>query len=526
MSHKLALASATALCIGACSLINAPEDLKPTSDASGATDAGGAGSGGSSNEQGGKSSPSDGGGDSVSMAGTSDAGSGGCGADCAEGGAPPLGRACEVSADDCSGAAPICDDTSGACRACGSDDECSQDLRLGFCLTSGVGKGRCVECQTDDDCSDAKAPVCGTLGVCRGCDKNDECASGVCDPNGACASQDANVYALAETGATGTMCGTLEQPCRFLATAVTQLSSTRHNLVLLKTTKAFNDSVTLPAIKGLRVIGNGVHVGPSGPAGAFLVPAGASVGFEDIVIANGVAANAPGIKCTGGSLGVVRSQLEDNLSGIAASDCDVVVSESLFQGNAPDAANATAAITSSCSSMSCDKTTSFVRNQFVDNGVAVYLSNQAEASIENNLFLRNGYDNYTRVLELRSVHTRVAYNTLVENFNNGIYVGIIACIGACDVVANVTYNNFPGHPEYGDQVIYGGTLTYNLTEVTYPGTTNRSGDPLFVDPDNGDYTPGRGSPAIDHGDPNDFPELDINGKKRTGKPDIGAYESP
>jgi hypothetical protein len=70
-------------------------------------------------------------------------------------------------------------------------------------------------------------------------------------------------------------------------------------------------------------------------------------------------------------------------------------------------------------------------------------------------------------------------------------------------------------------------MSYNLTEVPFPGATNKTGDPLFVDAANGDFTPGAGSPALDNGDPADMPPGDFNGNKRPvgDGPDIGAIEA-
>jgi len=65
----------------------------------------------------------------------------------------------------------------------------------------------------------------------------------------------------------------------------------------------------------------------------------------------------------------------------------------------------------------------------------------------------------------------------------------------------------------------------------YTGVGNITKDPLFVDPDNGDFRLHSGSPCINAGDPN-YPfepnETDLDGKPRviSGRIDMGAYESP
>lgn len=514
--------------VAACSVLNSPEDLKPVDDSAGGTSSiAGSQSSGKSGAEGGDDQPGTGGATATGgTGGTGGTGVAGCGPDCVEGGAPPIGKACTDSAADCASTAPICDAQSGECRPCASDPECSAETDKSFCITKGASQGRCVACRSDTDCT-GRTPVCTNAGTCRACNEDAECASGACEPNGACASPDAVVYALAETGVSSTTCGSQDEPCRNLSDATAKLTATRRTLVLIATPKAFNTGVaTFPAVKGLRVVGNGDTVLPYDGKTAFVVPAGAEVAFSNVVVSGSTAEDTAGIQCNGGSVAIVGSVLKDNGTALLASDCDVVVTQSLLKHNASPLQYGNAAIKATCTTEHCTKTTSFLRNRFEDNGVALSLANQAAATIENNLFLRNGSDGYTRVLELRSDATRFAYNTLVENFNGCTYVGIVACIGPVTSVANISFNNFPGQ-QCQDQVWYSCEMSYSLTEVAYPGSTNKVGDPKFVDAANGDFAPGEGSPAIDKGNPKDTPPLDLRGNKRPvgNGPDIGAIEA-
>lgn len=518
--------------LGACLVLNAPDDALTTGDEPGAggepdQPSGGKPSGGSGGAGGSAGSTPTGDGGMGAIVGI-----GGCGSECeGEGGAPPLGRDCDSSADDCASTAPICDAAAGECRACASDDECEAELSRRFCITSGNAAGRCAECKKSSDCSGGK-PVCNNLGTCRACSAHEECASGICEASGACGAPETAVYALAETGVSGTNCGTIDTPCYSLATAATKLTAQRNTLVLVKTTAAFNGgNVALPAVKGVRVIGNGVALRPYDGVSGFTVPANGTALFDNVLVEGVTLADGAAIKCTGGGIAVTGSTLQNNSNAIWASDCDVSVIGSLIKGNDQPHANARAAIRASCTTESCTKTASFLRNRFVENGVAAYVLNQAKANFENNLFIGNGADGYTRVIELRADVTHFAYNTLVRNFNTCTYVGIVACVGTCNNVANISYDNFSNYAMPADrcydQVWYGGTLSYNLTEVPYPGATNKTGDPKFVDAAGGDFTPGPGSPAIDNGDPSDLPPLDYNGNKRPAGdgPDIGAIEA-
>lgn len=328
-------------------------------------------------------------------------------------------------------------------------------------------------------------------------------------------------------------------PCLDLAEAANKLTAARPNLVLLATPQELiYAGANLPPVTGLRVIGNGVVIAPYNRVAAFRVPAGASVIFDQVVIRN-VGAEKPdmtisaGIECNNASIVVKNNTLLGNRLGLAAIDCDVVVTTSLLKGNAKPLEYSDAALDVSCTVETCLRTLTIERNRFEDNGVALTVSRVKTAKIENNLFLRNGAEGYVRVIELRARATKFAYNTLVENFNSCTYVGVVACNdGVVSSIGNLAFNNFPGRVEMCQDQLFSScnfnmhTMTYNLTEVPYPGVGNKAGNPLFVDAANGNYTPGPGSPAIDKGNPDIAPDDDLNGAPRPvgGGPDIGAIE--
>jgi hypothetical protein len=504
--------------LGACSVLNAPEALD--AEGSGGSSTGATGNAGGKDNTGGSKNQ---GGDGTS--GTM-IGSAGCGLDCPEGGAPPIGRDCDVSADDCGSTAPICDATAFECRPCASDPECNTELQLPYCVKTGAETGRCVECVSPADCSDA-TPVCNPLGVCRICVEHSECASGVCDPSGTCVAEGEIVYALAQTGNSNATCGTLADPCLRVTTAVGKLTAQRSTLVLIETAAAFdNESASLPAVRGLKVIGNGVTIQSSSGMSVFRVPPNAGVTFHNVVIEGATDEDEGGIECTDGEIVVEGSTLQDNGVGVLAMDCDVTVTRSRILHNANPLTFSQAGIVAGCTVDGCNKRLLVTQNRFIDNGVAIYNWNQLNATLENNLFLRNGADGYTRVLELRATNTRLAYNTLVENYNSCTYVGIVACIGTCTSIGNISFRSFPAETEpCYDQVWYGTMPTYSLTEITQPGGTNKTGDPLFVDAANGDFTPGPTSPALNAGNPADAPMDDIDGNPRGDAPDMGAFEA-
>jgi hypothetical protein len=62
------------------------------------------------------------------------------------------------------------------------------------------------------------------------------------------------------------------------------------------------------------------------------------------------------------------------------------------------------------------------------------------------------------------------------------------------------------------------------TGYTSFGVGNILSDPMFVDPDNGDYRLQPGSPCINSGTSSNAPSDDLAGTQRDSNPDMGAYE--
>jgi len=74
--------------------------------------------------------------------------------------------------------------------------------------------------------------------------------------------------------------------------------------------------------------------------------------------------------------------------------------------------------------------------------------------------------------------------------------------------------------------VYGGDpiVTYSDIQGGWEGEGNIDADPMFVDPDNGDYHLQADSPCIDAGTLTGAPPDDIEGNPRDEFPDMGAYE--
>jgi hypothetical protein len=68
--------------------------------------------------------------------------------------------------------------------------------------------------------------------------------------------------------------------------------------------------------------------------------------------------------------------------------------------------------------------------------------------------------------------------------------------------------------------------SYNVWDGARCGPTDMRAPSDFVNENAGNLRPAPNSPAINHGDPKDFPRVDIDGRQRPrgGAPDAGAYE--
>ena len=96
------------------------------------------------------------------------------------------------------------------------------------------------------------------------------------------------------------------------------------------------------------------------------------------------------------------------------------------------------------------------------------------------------------------------------------------------IVALTAEDNLFYAPESPSVLIHGDT-EYTAAQIEDLGHGNVYGDPLFLAPawgTEGDYHLESGSPAIDAGGVEGAPAVDLDGRVRDSKPDIGAYEYP
>jgi hypothetical protein len=343
-----------------------------------------------------------------------------------------------------------------------------------------------------------------------------------CSSDGSCVVEEDSVYVLAQTGLTGT-CGTQDAPCRFLDDAVALLSGERPNLVLLPTPQSFtNDNLILPAGVYVTIYGNNVRINSSSTP--IISTNGGSVVLNDVRVEGFDNTEQILVSCANGSVTMRDSHFSHSGMAINTVDCDVYVSTTTFETLAYG-------VSSGCGTDPCTRAFHVERSLFVDipgGAIGTY----AEGSrIVNNIFSNIGREAYGRGLEIRAARTFIGFNTLYRS-GNCSFTGLVCCLAQELVVtSNITFENTLDDAPDGscyDQVYYScPDVNYAFSEAPVPGGTgNQWGDPMLVDPANGDFHLMSGSEAIDAGDASSAPMVDFYGNPRDvgDGPDVGAVE--
>ena len=178
-------------------------------------------------------------------------------------------------------------------------------------------------------------------------------------------------------------------------------------------------------------------------------------------------------------------------------------------------------------------------------GGGIFCEDSTSPTIMNNIFRENYASNGGGAIALMDCSASIKNNLIVDNstgwWGGGVFIG--GHMG--EFVNNTVYGNTTvngggglcfarGTPTVCNNIFWGNsstangqqidyiqttvpTIEYSIIEGGWPGEGNLDSDPLFVDPENGDFNLLAGSPCINAGDP-DGP-LDPDGSVA----DIGAY---
>jgi hypothetical protein len=210
------------------------------------------------------------------------------------------------------------------------------------------------------DCADA-TPVCA-MGACRGCERNDECASNVCGTDGSCVAETSVLY-VSPNGSASSMCSKAD-PCSI--TRAIAVQPARQFLVLAAGTHTVAAPLTIPGTRSLIGAAGTRPVITSSATGPIVrLDLGADVTFEHLEIrgarSTATGFDGHGIQCPDGSpdkkamekvhdsvfamneragldgrkctVEVTTSTFTDNGQGISVVDTQAKVDRCMFTGN-------------------------------------------------------------------------------------------------------------------------------------------------------------------------------------------------
>ncbi|HHT03498.1 MAG TPA: hypothetical protein GX005_04160, partial [Bacteroidales bacterium] len=170
----------------------------------------------------------------------------------------------------------------------------------------------------------------------------------------------------------------------------------------------------------------------------------------------------------------------------------------------------------------------FKSNYALSTGGAICGVNSSSVIFENILFTNNRVNNYGGAV-YSSASDLEFYNCLFYDNYSDYWSGAIygANTGAVKVFNSIAWNNDSGN--YYSQ-FYNVSTSNSIVQGGYPGIGNIDADPLFMDPENGNFMLRDGSPAIDAGSKDSLPEFlttDYLGLSRVqgNEVDMGPFES-
>ena len=181
-----------------------------------------------------------------------------------------------------------------------------------------------------------------------------------------------------------------------------------------------------------------------------------------------------------------------------------------------------------CLNSSPTITQNIIKDNKSYDGGGIYCLNSSPI-ITNNIIEGNSADIYGGGIFCSSCSPKIINNTIFGNSagRGGGGIGCLDHLGlppySDPIITNtILWNDSP------DEIVYEGggfiTVTYSDIQGGWEGEGNIDDNPLFVDPDLGDFHLQAGSPCIDAGTPEGAPPDDIEGNPRDKFPDMGAYE--
>ncbi len=167
--------------------------------------------------------------------------------------------------------------------------------------------------------------------------------------------------------------------------------------------------------------------------------------------------------------------------------------------------------------------TIFEENEAADGG-AIYCNQYGNVTLEDVTIVNNYASAYTGGISADATMLTIENCTISDNTGNNVGGVEVWNSGMVNIINSILFNNLP----YDLSLLYantGSTVNYSNFDGDWEGEGNINTDPLFVDPENGDYSLQSGSPCRDAGiaDTDGDGEQDITDYWGSA-PDMGAYE--
>lgn len=438
---------------------------------------------------------------------------------------------CETS-EDCDAAAPICQ--LGFCTAtCAIDDDCADVAGRTHCSPGGS----CVGCVDSTQCS-GDTNICDAEdSVCRGCERDTECASGVCiEAEGTCAVEADILYVLPNGNDTGTC--TRTAPCLTIAYAYSKvLFGTTRNVIRVE--GGTSDVVTPITVQNeITIDGTGTTIRK--PTNNPIFSVNAALTVEGITLQTNAGAQDAMVKVGNGTF---RTGPSTNIEGIVeASSGTVVLDRARVKGQV-SCTNGTVDIDRSTFDEGADTTNNSVnssncqlsvrRSTFIESA-EILSATGGKVVIENNLFM-NTYEYADSIYVVNSAPGSVYRFNTIANLS-GIDSSGVALY--CDGTLKVTSNVFAYRSDNPFASNAGCRAEYSIFDDVYtpPATPPEHSmfvpfNSLFTDPVAKDFTLSAASAAKGAADPAITDVLtDHDGNARPnpagGAADAGAFEAP
>jgi hypothetical protein len=434
---------------------------------------------------------------------------------------------CETSMD-CTDDAPIC--RVGFCESiCMGDADCADVAGRTSCSPEGA----CVGCVDSTDCSGDTAFCDADENVCRGCERDNECASGVCiEAEGTCA-LDADILFVANGSDTGTC--TKLQPCLTLSYAISRITAGNpRNVIRIEGGFAANETTTLDVTTRVVIDGTGTRVQkPNAMVPWMAIRGSGQVVLGGLTIEGASTMTNPNITVANASLTLGPDTILK--SYVQTTSSTLIVDRSTLDGGTIACNNGTLTVDrarlddSELDSTNCQFTVQ--RSRLTKGADRMLGATGGKVTVENSLFV-NTYE-YSDSIRITSVSpgSTFRFNT-VANLS-GIDSDGVAL--SCDATLEVSSNVFAYRSEHPFGYQSPCTAEYSIfddhTLSSALTTSNTQFVPftsIFTDPVGRDFTLSASSAAKAAADPAITDVLiDIDGNARpAGSADAGAFEAP